>query len=65
MNETKLSASNRHKWIKDDRGKHCKKCGSRINENNIGSKYIERDKWGVNEVVYWYPRCFPYKEVQS
>jgi hypothetical protein len=53
-----LSAVSRHKWVKDDRGKHCEKCGSRVNDS-LGAKYIEKDKWGVGEAVNWYPRCFP------
>lgn len=48
----------RHKWVKDDKGKHCVKCNSRINDS-LGSKYIERDKWGILQSVDWYPRCFP------
>jgi len=52
----------RHKWIKDEDGKRCAVCGSRIN-SRIGVKYLERDSWGVIEAVNWYPRCFPLKQI--
>lgn len=53
----------RHKWIKDDRGKYCVKCGSRLNKHELFSKYIEVDKMGVSDPVSWYPRCFPNKKI--
>lgn len=58
----RIAPNNRHKWIKDQKGKHCEKCGSRINETIGFHKYVEIDKWGVAEYVNWYPRCFSYKK---
>lgn len=47
----------RHIWEKDDNGKYCVKCGSRINYTLGMVKYIEVDMCGVGYGVNWYPRC--------
>jgi hypothetical protein len=59
-----INKTNRHKWAKDERGKKCIICGSRINDN-LGSKYIEVDVWGIAESVDWYPRCNPKKQIKN
>lgn len=54
---------NRHKWVKEDNGKKCLKCGSRINSRSGLPKYMEVDTWGVSEYTNWYPRCFPIQKL--
>jgi len=49
----------RHKWVNDRNGKHCKKCFSSIGTRAGTIKYVERDEFGVLNAVNWYPRCFP------
>jgi len=57
-----MSKKESHKWRKDNDGKYCEKCGSRINTKTGLAKYIERDVWGILERVNWYPRCMPLKD---
>jgi hypothetical protein len=59
--ESKSFNTIRHKWVKDDKGKYCKNCGSRVNDIIGFPRYVETDNWGVPEYVNWYPRCFPRK----
>ena len=47
----------RHKWEKDSRGKHCVKCGSRINNTPGFIRYTEVDNIGTSQAVDFYPRC--------